>query len=259
MQRLARWLLAPAVAAAGACWSVRLVLPRLLYPPLSSAELQEVPARKAHRAAAGPGASCGTMPERRCCRASAGLLLVVGAIATWRQVRSAGRGRSPSGSPARSTNWAARSSMSGSAASTPWNGSPRTPPQTEERSPRSSVPLFAATPPGWFAPPDGPEHPSPTVDGRLPWLRHAPPTSRGPCGCSADDPPAPETNRSCTCRESTCAAAFLHRARLSDATLRPHQLRRCRRWWEWTLSAATWRTQICATRTCSRRGSLGRN
>ena len=90
----------PGLAGAGSRGRLALLLacllafPRLLHPPLSPAELQGVTEpRTSGSSCSNARQSCKTTFAPPCCKGSPGVLLVVGAVATWRQLQISREGQ----------------------------------------------------------------------------------------------------------------------------------------------------------------------
>jgi hypothetical protein len=86
MQRPANWLIVLVITGTLALLACVLVLPRLLYPPLSSAQLQRVPTTKERIELQQAQSALQNDARTPLLQGVGGLLLVAGVIATWQQV-----------------------------------------------------------------------------------------------------------------------------------------------------------------------------
>jgi Pentapeptide repeats (8 copies) len=170
MGRFGRWLLATAVALL-VLVVFGLVVPRLLYPPLSSADLQQVsPEQRIElqqaqdRMRNDAGATL--------LQAAAGALLVLGVVATWRQVQVSREGQITErfsraidhlGADKPDVRLGGLYTLERIAKDSP----------ADRGTVTAVLGAFVRSHAPWLVgAPNGPEHPSPTVDGQLPWLEH---------------------------------------------------------------------------------------
>jgi hypothetical protein len=86
MQRPANWLIVVVITGLLAMLACVLILPRLLYPPLSGAELQNVPTAKERIELQQAQSALQNDVRTPLLQGFGGLLLVAGVIATWQQV-----------------------------------------------------------------------------------------------------------------------------------------------------------------------------
>jgi len=93
MQRRATWLVMLTVTAFLALLAGILILPRLLYPPLSPADLRAVPTAKERIDLQQAQAGLQNTARNTLLQGAGGLLLVAAAVATWRQVQVAREGQ----------------------------------------------------------------------------------------------------------------------------------------------------------------------
>ena len=217
MGRFGRWVLATA-AALLVLVVFGLVVPRLLYPPLSSADLQQVPPeqrialRQAQdRMRNDAGATL--------LQGAAGALLVLGVVATWRQVQVSREGQI-------TERFSRAIDQLGADKPDVRLGGLHTLERIAKDSPadRGTVSAvlgaFVRSHAPWLVgAPNGPEHPSPTVDGQLPWLEHRLPDVQTAMWVLGRRPPSQDESQLFLSRVDL-RAAFLHGARLSDANLR---------------------------------------
>jgi len=226
MRRPVGWIGALAIAATLALLvgSV-LVFPRLLHPPLSAAELAGV-----------------TRPDRRIelqqaqgrlendarttlLQGVAGLLLVAGAVATWRQVQVTREGQI-------TERFARAVEQLGSTAPDVRLGGIYTLERIAKESPADRPTVAAvlgavvrAHAPWLVGAPDGPPHPTPTVDRRLPWLQHRAPDVQAAVSALGHRPPSRDELPLYLSRVDL-RGAYLPGARLARAMIRHTNLAR---------------------------------
>ena len=202
-----------------------LVVPRLLHPPLSASDLQDVPSADRRVELQQAQARLENDARSTLLQGVAGLLLIVGAIATWRQVQVNREGQITERFPVPSTSSAARRLTCGLVASSPWSASPRTPP-ADRNTVAAVLSAFIRTHAPWMVGvPNGPEHPTATVDGRLPWLEHRSPDVSTAVWLLGRRPPSRDAPRLYLSRVDL-RAAHLPNAQLPSITLRHANLAR---------------------------------
>jgi hypothetical protein len=173
IRRPTTWLVALAVAAVLALLLLCvLVFPRLLHPPLSPVELQGV--ASADRRVELQQAQARLQNDARATllQGVAGVLLVVGVVATWRQVQVSREGQITErfaravdhlGSGSEDVRLGGVYTLERIAKDSP----------ADRRTVHAVLGAFVRNHAPWLVgTPEGPEHPSPTVDEQLPWLQH---------------------------------------------------------------------------------------
>jgi hypothetical protein len=227
MRQLTGWLGTLAIGAVLALLvACVLVFPQLLHPPLKARELQEVASADRrielqHARAKLQNDARGTLLQ-----GVAGLLLVAGAIATWRQVQVSREGQITE----RFTR--AIDQLGGDKDDDVRVGGIYSLERIAKNSPadRQTVQAVLAAVVRAHAPwpvgaPDGPEHPSPTVDDQLLWLHYRNPVVQAAMIVLGRRPKSPDELQLFLSRVDL-RAAFLHDARLSKANIRHANLAR---------------------------------
>jgi hypothetical protein len=170
MQRRTAWL---AVLAFASLLAVGVVfLPWLLYPPLSSAQLQGVPTVKERIELQQAQAELQNHARTPLLQGLGGLLLAAGAIATWQQVKISREGQI-------TDRFTHAIDQLGSDKPIVRLGGIRALERIAKNSKvdRATIAYvlgaFVRTQTPWLVDsPGGPQHPTPTVDEQLPWLEH---------------------------------------------------------------------------------------
>jgi hypothetical protein len=181
MRRPATWLMAvgSTVALAVLVWCVLVVIPLLLPPPLSPADLQEVAGAEKRielqQAQARLETDAGASLLQSLLQSIGGVLLVIGVVATWRQVQVSREGQITErfsraidhlGSDKPDVRLGGIYTLERIAKDSP----------ADRGTVATVLSAFIRSHAPWLVgAPDGPEHPSPTVDARLPWLQHRAP------------------------------------------------------------------------------------
>lgn len=213
------------VAAVAFLLTCLLAFPRLLHPPLSPAQLQGV-----------------TSPERRIdlqqrqaelqndVRATllqgiAGVLLVVGAVATWRQLQISREGQITErfsravdqlGSAKQDVRLGGLYTLERIAADSP----------ADRRTVQAILGAYVRNHTPWLVgSPEGPVHPTPTVDQQLPWLHFRATDVQAAMIVLGRRPPVPNEFQLYLSRVDL-RGVFLHDARLTNALLRHANLAR---------------------------------
>ena len=213
------------VAAVAFLLACLLAFPRLLHPPLSPAQLQGV-----------------TSPERRIdlqqrqaelqndVRATllqgiAGVLLVVGAVATWRQLQISREGQITErfsravdqlGSAKQDVRLGGLYTLERIAADSP----------ADRRTVQAILGAYVRNHTPWLVgSPEGPVHPTPTVDQQLPWLHFRATDVQAAMIVLGRRPPVPNEFQLYLSRVDL-RGVFLHDARLTNALLRHANLAR---------------------------------
>jgi Pentapeptide repeats (8 copies) len=217
MWRLGRWLLATAIALL-VLVVFGLVVPRLLYAPLSAAELQQVPLERRIELQQAQDRTRNDVGATLL-QGAAGALLVLGVVATWRQVQVSREGQITErfsraidhlGADKPDVRLGGLYTLERIAKDSP----------ADRGTVTAVLGAFVRSHAPWLVgAPNGPEHPSPTVDDKLPWLEHRLPDVQTAMWVLGRRPPSQDEPQLFLSRVDL-RAAFLHRARLSDANLR---------------------------------------
>jgi len=198
MRRPAGWPITLAIAAVLALACV-LVVPPVLHPPLSSADLEGVASAEKRIELQQAQDKLRDDVRATLLQGIAGLLLLLGAFATWRQVQISREGQI--------TERFSRAIE-------------------QRRTVQSVLGAYVRTHAQWLVgSPGGPQHPTPTVDRQLAWLLNRAPdvqTAAGVLGRRLRSPDEPQLNLS----RVDLRGAFLHDARLSNAQFRHSNLAR---------------------------------
>jgi hypothetical protein len=228
MRQPRAWLVALAIGGLLALLlSCVLVFPRLLHPPLSARELQGVASADRRIELQQAQARLQNDARATLLQGIAGLLLVVGAIATWRQVQVSREGQI-------TERFTRAIDQLGSDKADIRLGGIYTLERIAKNSPadRQTVQsvlaaLVRVQVPWVVGAPDGPEHPSPMVDAQLPWLLYRAPDVQTALWVLGRRPPLrdelPLYLSRCDLR-----GAFLSDAQLSSAQIRHTNLVRAR-------------------------------
>jgi hypothetical protein len=223
MRQPAGWHITLAIAAVLALASV-LVVPPGLHPPLSSADLEGVASAEKRIELQQAQAKLQDDVRATLLQGIAGLLLL-GAFATWRQVQISREGQITErfsraieqlGSDKKDVRLGGIYTLERVARDSPGDR------RTIQSVLGAYVRTHAAWPVGF---PEGPQHPTPTVDRQLAWLLNRAPdvqTAVGVLGRRPRSPDEPQLNLS----RVDLRGAFLHDARLSDAQFRHSNLAR---------------------------------
>jgi Pentapeptide repeats (8 copies) len=202
-----------------------LLIPRLLYPPLSSTRLQRVPSEDKRVELEQAQARLQNDARATLLQGFAGLLLAVGAVATWRQVQVNREGQI-------TERFARAVDQLGSSAPDVRLGGI----YTLERIAKDSPPdrptvvavlgaLVRAHAPWLVDAPDGPQHPTPTVDRHLSWLQHRAPDVQAALSALAYRPVSPDELPLYLSRVDL-RGAYLPGGRLAHAMIRHTNLAR---------------------------------
>jgi hypothetical protein len=224
MQRPGGWLVTLAVAALFVVLAAVLVAPRLVYPQLPAAELRGV---AADRRVELQQAQARLQNDLRATllQGVAGLLLVAGAVATWRQVQVSREGQITErftraidqlGSAQPEVRLGGIYALERIAKDSP----------ADRRTVAAVLAALVRTHAPWMVgAPNGPEHPSATVDERLPWLEHRAVDVQAALWVLSRRPPSRDPLQLYLSRVDL-RAAFLRDARLPHTALRHANLAR---------------------------------
>jgi Pentapeptide repeats (8 copies) len=202
-----------------------LTFPRLLHPPLSPAELQGVASPERRIELQQRQAELQNNVRATLLQGVAGLLLVVGAVATWRQLQISREGQITErfsravdqlGSDKLDVRLGGLYTLERIAADSP----------ADRRTIQAILGAYVRTHAPWLVgSPEGPVHPTPTVDRRLPWLQHRAADVQAAMILLGRRPPVPNEFQLYLSRVDL-RGAFLHDARLTNALLRHANLAR---------------------------------
>ncbi len=224
MRRPAGWPITLAIAAVLALACV-LVVPPVLHPPLSSADLEGVASAEKRIELQQAQDKLRDDVRATLLQGIAGLLLLLGAFATWRQVQISREGQITErfsraieqlGSDEEEVRLGGIYTLERVARDSPG----------DRRTVQSVLGAYVRTHAQWLVgSPGGPQHPTPTVDRQLAWLLNRAPdvqTAAGVLGRRLRSPDEPQLNLS----RVDLRGAFLHDARLSNAQFRHSNLAR---------------------------------
>jgi hypothetical protein len=218
MRQAGGWLLATVIALSVLVLCV-FVVPLWLHPPLPVAELQQVAAVEKRLELEQAQDRLRNDVRATLLQGVAGVLLVLGVVATWRQVRVSREGQI-------TERFSRAVDHLGGDKPDVQMGGIYTLERIAKDSPadRATVTVvlgaFVRSHAPWLVgAPDGPEHPSPTVDRQLPWLEHRVPEVQAAMWVLGRRPRSRDEPQLFLNRVDL-RAAFLHRARLSEANLR---------------------------------------
>jgi Pentapeptide repeats (8 copies) len=220
------WRIGLVIAAVVALAGV-LVIPPVVRPPLSSADLQGVASAEKRIELRQAQAKLQDDARATLVQGIAGLLLVVGAVATWRQVQISREGQITErfsraieqlGSGKEDVRLGGIYTLERVARDSPG----------DRRTVQSVLGAYVRTHAQWLVgSPGGPQHPTPTVDRELPWLLNRAPdvqTAVGVLGRRLRSPDEPQLLLNLS--RVDLRGAFLHDARLSEAQFRHSNLAR---------------------------------
>jgi hypothetical protein len=172
MRRPPSWLIALAIVVAVALLGCVLVFPRLLHPPLSAAQLQGVTSADKRIELQQAQAKLQNDARATLLQGAAGLLLVIGAIATWWQLQISREGQL-------TERFSRAVEQLGSQNEDVRIGAFRTLERIAKDSPKDRNAVQAVIgayvrkhAPWLVGSPKVPHHPTPTVNRQLPWLEH---------------------------------------------------------------------------------------
>jgi hypothetical protein len=173
MQRsITVWLAVLAVTGLLVLTAYVVVLPQLLYPPLSHTELQNVPTSKERIELQQAQGALQNNARTPLLQGLGSLLLVVGAVATWQQVKISREGQI-------TERFTHAIDQLGNEERVVRVGGIRALERIAKNSPADRATIayvlgaFVRTKAPWpVGAPKGPQHPTPTVDEQLPWLQH---------------------------------------------------------------------------------------
>jgi hypothetical protein len=202
-----------------------LLFPRLLHPPLSPAELRGVSSADKRVELQQAQAKLQNDARATLLQGVAGLLLVAGAIATWRQVQVSREGQITErftraidqlGSQTPDVRLGGIFTMERIAKDSP----------ADRNTVAAVLSAFVRTHAPWMVgAADGPEHPTATVDERLPWLEHRAPDVSTAIWLLGRRPPSRDAPRLYLSRVDL-RAAHLPNAQLPNINLRNANLAR---------------------------------
>jgi Pentapeptide repeats (8 copies) len=202
-----------------------LVAPRRLYPPLSAAKLQDVTSAEKRVELQQAQAKLENDARATLLQGLAGLLLVAGAVATWRQVRISQEGQITErfsravdhlGSDKLDIRMGGIYALERIAMNSP----------ADRRTVLRVLEAFARTHAPWLVgSPDGPQHPTLMVDEQLPWLQHRAPDVQTAVRVIGRHPFPPSDGRIFLSRIDL-RAAYLANIRLPNALIRHANLAR---------------------------------
>jgi hypothetical protein len=224
MRQPAGWLVTLVIAAMLVLLACVLVFPRLLHPQLSAADLQGVAADKRVELQQAQ-ARLQNDVRATLLQGVAGLLLVAGAIATWRQIQVSREGQITErftraidqlGSAQPEVRLGGIYALERIAKDSP----------ADRRTVAAVLAALVRTHAPWMVgAPNGPEHPSATVDERLPWLEHRAVDVQAALWVLSRRPPSRDPLQLYLSRVDL-RAAFLRDARLPNTALRHANLAR---------------------------------
>jgi hypothetical protein len=202
-----------------------LVFPRLLHPALSPAQLRGVASAEKRVELQQAQARLQNDARATLLQGVAGLLLVAGAVATWRQVQVNREGQI-------TERFARAVDQLGSAEPDVRLGGIYTLERIAKDSPADRPTVAAvlgavvrAHAPWLVGAPDGPPHPTPTVDRQLPWLQHRAPDVQAAISALGHRPPSRDELPLYLSRVDL-RGAYLPGARLAHAMIRHANLAR---------------------------------
>jgi hypothetical protein len=222
----ARWLVLLATAAGLVLLlACVLVFPRLLHPPLSATQLRGVPSADRRVELQQAQAKLQNDARATLLQGIAGLFLLAGAVATWRQVQVNREGQI-------TERFTRAIDQLGSSTTDVRLGGIFTLARIAKDSPADRptvatvLAAFVRTHAPWMVgAPDGPQHPTATVDERLPWLQHRAPDVATAIWLLGRRPPSPDTPLLYLSRVDL-RGAHLPNAQLPSVTLRHANLAR---------------------------------
>ena len=214
-----------AVAAVALLLVCVLAFPRLLHPPLSPAELQGVTSPERRIELQQRQAELQNDARATLLQGVAGLLLVVGAVASWRQLQISREGQITErfsravdqlGNDKQDVRLGGLYTLERIAADSP----------ADRRTIQAILGAYVRTHASWLVgTPEGPEHPTPTVDRQLPWLHFRATDVQVAMIVLGRRPPVRNEFQLYLSRVDL-RGAFLHDARLTNALLRHTNLAR---------------------------------
>jgi Pentapeptide repeats (8 copies) len=225
MEQPASRLMALAVGAVVLLLASVLAFPRLLHPPLSPGELQVVANPERRIELQQRQAELQNDARATLLQGVAGLLLVVGAVATWRQLQISREGQITErfsravdqlGNDKQDVRLGGLYTLERIAADSP----------ADRRTVQAVLGAYVRTHAPWLVgSPKGPEHPTPTVDRQLPWLQHRATDVQAAMAVLGRRPTSRNELQLYLSRVDL-RGAFLYDARLSNALLRHTNLAR---------------------------------
>jgi hypothetical protein len=172
VRRPPSWLIALAIVVAVVLLGCMLTFPRLLYPPLSAAQLQGVTSADKRIELQQVQAKLQNDVRATLLQGAAGLLLVIGAVATWWQLQISREGQL-------TERFSRAVEQLGSHNEDVRTGAIRTLERIAKDSPKDRnavqgvIGAYVRRHAPWLVGSrNGPPHPTPTVDRQLPWLEH---------------------------------------------------------------------------------------
>jgi Pentapeptide repeats (8 copies) len=214
-----------AVAAVALLLVCVLAFPRLLHPSLSPAELQGVTSPERRIELQQRQAELQNDARATLLQGVAGLLLVVGAVASWRQLQISREGQITErfsravdqlGNDKQDVRLGGLYTLERIAADSP----------ADRRTIQAILGAYVRTHASWLVgTPEGPEHPTPTVDRQLPWLHFRATDVQVAMIVLGRRPPVRNEFQLYLSRVDL-RGAFLHDARLTNALLRHTNLAR---------------------------------
>jgi hypothetical protein len=226
MRRPAAWPITLTIAAVLALACV-LVVPPVLHPPLSSADLEGVAGAEKRIELQQAQSKLQDDVRATLLQGIAGLLLLFGAFATWRQVQISREGQITErfsraieqlGSGKEDVQLGGIYTLERVARDSPG----------DRRTVQSVLGAYVRIHAQWLVgSPGGPQHPTPTLDRQLPWLLNRAPDVQAAVGVLGRRPRSPdEPQLKLNLSRVDLRGAFLHDARLSDAQFRHSNLAR---------------------------------
>jgi hypothetical protein len=202
-----------------------MAVPRLLHPPLSPGELQAVASPERRIELQQRQAELQNDVRATLLQGVAGLLLVIGAVATWRQLHISREGQITErfsravdqlGNDKQDVRLGGLYTLERIAIDSP----------ADRRTVQAVLGAYVRTHARWLVgSPDVPEHPTRTVDRQLPWLQHRATDVQAALAVLGRRPPSRDELQLYLSRVDL-RGAFLYDARLSNALLRHTNLAR---------------------------------
>jgi Pentapeptide repeats (8 copies) len=204
-----------------------LVVPPVVHPPLSSADLEGVASAEKRIELQQAQAKLRDDVRATLLQGIAGLLLLLGAFATWRQVQISREGQI-------TERFSRAIEQLGSGKEDVQLGGIYTLERVardssgDRRTVQSVLGAYVRTHAPWpVGSPEGPQHPTPTVDRQLAWLLNRAPDVQAALGVLGRRPRSPdEPQLQLNLSRVDLRGAFLHGARLSEAQFRHSNLAR---------------------------------
>ena len=224
--RLPRWFVVLLVAIVLAVLTAGLVVvPRLLYPPLSAADLQSIADPRSRLELQQAQYRLANDARSAVVQALAGLLVAIGAVATWRQVHISREGQITERFT-RATNQIGSNCLDVRLGGIYALKRIARNSRTDRNTVQYVLAAFVRGHAPWFVgSPDGPQHPTSTVDEHLPWLQVRAPDIQAAVGVLGRRPD-PDPTRPLYLSRVDLRSIQLDGADLTDTQLRHANLAR---------------------------------